>query len=394
MKILLYDWALDFLGGGQKYCCDMAAALGKEHDVTLLCRKPVERSFLAGAYGLDLGRVNFINLKFRPRFQSVPLGLYNLLLQQWNLAAEAAEISPLTAKYDLFINCESTRAMIEPLSPKSVLVCHFPPRGDLRREWEAYGPVLKYTYALPYRALAGRFTPQNYAERYGAVITSSEFARCWLKELWGLPAGVLYPAVPSAPAGGWGNAILTVSRITPKKKILEMLEVFGGLVESGLKGWTFIIAGSVDAERSAYLADIRKRASGLPVRLELNPGFAELSALYGSSKIYWHMTGLDVDQRAEPYEMEHFGITPVEAMARGLVPVLFNGGGLKEIVEDGVNGFLVDGREELAARTAELCASPERLGVLSGNALARSAFFSPAAFKAGLDAVIGGAGGA
>ncbi len=377
MKILLYDWALR-----------------QEHDVTLLCRIPVERSFLERAYGLDLGRVNFMNLEFRPRFRSAPLGLYNLLLQQRNLVAEAAEISPLTAEYDLFINCESTRAMIEPLSPKSVLVCHFPPRGDLRREWAAYGPVLKYTYALPYRALAGLFTPENHAARYSALITCSEFSRGWIKELWGLPSEVVYPAVQAAPAGGSGNAILTVARITPKKRILEMLEVFRGLVAGGLKGWTFIIAGSADAEGAGYLAEIRKRAAGLPVRLELNPGFAELSALYGSSRVYWHMAGLGVDAKAEPYEMEHFGITPVEAMARGLVPVLFNGGGLKEIVEDGVNGFLVNGREELAARTAELCASPERLAALSEKARARSAFFSPAAFKAGLAAALGRAGAA
>lgn len=394
MRVLLYDWALDFLGGGQKYCCDMAAALAKEHEVTLLCRKPVAKSFLEGAYGLDLGGVKFLDLKFSPRLESVPSGLYNILLQQRNAAGEAAEIGPLSANYDLFINCESTRAMIRPRSPKSVLVCHFPPRADLGKELEAYGPAMRYTYALPYRVLAGLYPPENHAAAYGAVITSSNFAKGWIREFWGLPAEVLYPAVKPAARGGGGNAILTVSRITPKKKILEMLGVFGGLVKSGLKGWTFIVAGSVAAERSAYLEEIRKRASGLPVRLELNPGFMELSALYGSSKIYWHLAGLDVNAAAEPYEMEHFGITPVEAMAHGLVPLLFNGGGLREIVENGVNGFLVNGGEELAARTAELCASPERLAALSEKALARSAFFSPAAFKDGLDSVIGRAAAA
>lgn len=39
---------------------------------------------------------------------------------------------------------------------------------------------------------------------------------------------------------------------------------------------------------------------------------------------------------------EGFGISVVEAMARGCIPVTFNNGGLPEIIEDGKNGFLVE----------------------------------------------------
>lgn len=391
MRILLYDWALDFLGGGQKYCCDMAAALQREHDVTLLSLKPVKKKFLEDSYGLDLSEVNLACLKSRPVIEDLPFGLYSVLMRQWNAAREASEISPLTGEYDLFINCEASRSGIKPLSAKSIQVCHFPPRTDLLREWGSYGAVMRYTYALPYRALLGMFPQKNYAARYGAVITSSGFASRWIDKLWGVPGRVLYPAVDPAARGGSGNAILTVSRITGKKKIIEMLDVFKGLVARGLRGWTFVIAGSSGEEGTPYLNEIKARSAGLPVRLVLNPGFSELAGLYCGSKIYWHMTGLGVDPETEPYEMEHFGITPVEAMAHGLVPVLFKGGGLRETVENGSNGFLVASPEELAQRTWELCGSAELLAKLSDNAVARSRFFSREAFRAGLEEVINGA---
>ena len=49
--------------------------------------------------------------------------------------------------------------------------------------------------------------------------------------------------------------------------------------------------------------------------------------------------------------MEHFGITTVEAMAAGCVPVVINKAGQREIVEDGVSGFLWNTWGELKDRT-------------------------------------------
>ena len=39
-------------------------------------------------------------------------------------------------------------------------------------------------------------------------------------------------------------------------------------------------------------------------------------------------------------EDEDFGITPVEAMTAGAVPILYDAGGHKEIIKEGVNGFI------------------------------------------------------
>ena len=53
---------------------------------------------------------------------------------------------------------------------------------------------------------------------------------------------------------------------------------------------------------------------------------------------------------------EGFGISVVEAMARGCIPITFNKGGLPEIINNGENGFLIDNinSEELAQKILEL----------------------------------------
>ena len=53
---------------------------------------------------------------------------------------------------------------------------------------------------------------------------------------------------------------------------------------------------------------------------------------------------------------EGFGISVVEAMSRGCIPITFNKGGLPEIIENGKNGFLISkvSSEDLANKIIEL----------------------------------------
>ena len=66
--------------------------------------------------------------------------------------------------------------------------------------------------------------------------------------------------------------------------------------------------------------------------------------------------------------MEHFGITTVEAMAGGAVPLVFAAGGYKEIVEDGVNGWLWDSKGDLKFKTKKLIENSKSLREMSAAA--------------------------
>jgi glycosyltransferase involved in cell wall biosynthesis len=83
--------------------------------------------------------------------------------------------------------------------------------------------------------------------------------------------------------------------------------------------------------------------------------------------------------------MEHFGISTVEAMSAGGVPVVYNGGGLPEIVRDGKDGFLWKSTDELIDKTVSIIAGT---GNYSEKAVRRSKEFSVNRFTNAFDALL------
>jgi len=74
---------------------------------------------------------------------------------------------------------------------------------------------------------------------------------------------------------------------------------------------------------------------------------------------------------------EGFGISVVEAMARGCIPITFQKGGLVEIIENGKNGFIVEkvDDEALAQKISEVIQIKNREQIIS-NAIERSKYFT------------------
>lgn len=94
-----------------------------------------------------------------------------------------------------------------------------------------------------------------------------------------------------------------------------------------------------------------------------------LADLYGQASIFWHATGLGEDAEADPNRMEHFGISIVEAMSAGAVPVVLGvAGPAEEVVEPGVSGRHFTDLTDLVAQTVELIGDPDELLRLSATA--------------------------
>lgn len=190
---------------------------------------------------------------------------------------------------------------------------------------------------------------------------------------------VIYPPIMTKqfkPASIKKNQIIHVSRLAaPRpeadKGHKQMIEAFRTMCDAGLTGWTFHLVGQVQDQ--SYVQKLKQYARGYPIAFHESIPFSQLQKLYAESKIYWHMTGITM-----PHELgaqEHFGMTTVEAMSSGCVPIVFNSGGQSEIVDDEKNGYLVSNITKTVDRTMELINSPKMLKNMSIEAVKKSKQF-------------------
>lgn len=245
---------------------------------------------------------------------------------------------------------------------------------------------------LPARALAPS-TSMRWLDSYDAVVSNSAFTREWVRARWGADSEVLHPPVTLRVPARKDRVVLSVGRFFPtgqghSKKQLEMVAAFRSLVDGGLRDWELHLVGGCSDGGRDYLAAVERAAAGYPVVLHVNASGAELEALTARASLYWHLAGLGEDPQRDPDRLEHFGISTVEAMSAGAVPLVVALGGLVETVRDGVDGFHVRDTDELAERTAQLVADPARLAALSSSAVARAKHFSTEAFGRRLDEVL------
>jgi glycosyltransferase involved in cell wall biosynthesis len=192
-----------------------------------------------------------------------------------------------------------------------------------------------------------------------AVIVNSRFTKSIVDLEYGINSTVVYPpvatVVPSLPKE---NIILCVGRFEPSlnaKKQDILIKAWRAL-SPNTPGWRLALAGACSSE--AWLAELRKLALDLPVDFYPNISHADLSILYAKSCIYWHAAGYGVDETKNPELTEHFGITTVEAISAGCIPLVVPYGGQKEIVTD--PQFHWETEEELVAKTEAIIATPPK----------------------------------
>lgn len=253
------------------------------------------------------------------------------------------------------------------------------------------GPVERIGYRFPWL----QRDPANlsFLRAYDAVLANSEYTRGWIRRLWDVDAEVLFPPIrlDTAPAAHTHQVrrtpeVVTVGRFFAPgpghaKRQLEMVRFFGDLVRSGrLPGWTLHVVGGCEPWQLPYLRKVQEAAAGLPVEVHANAPRATVERLLSTAAIFWSATGYGEDEEAKPWAMEHFGITTVEAMGSGCVPVVIDRAGHREIVRDGVDGYRWRTPAELLERTVALATDAGLRARLAASALERAQEFSEPVF--------------
>ena len=133
---------------------------------------------------------------------------------------------------------------------------------------------------------------------------------------------------------------------------------------------------------------MQKDAEGYPIEFLINKSNEVLWESYNKAKIYWHASGYGEDLEKHPEFAEHFGISTVEAMGAGAVPVVINSGGQKEIVTEGKNGLLWDTIPELKQKTNMLIKDNKLWSTLSDAARIRAKDFGLEKFYKSFETLI------
>ena len=334
MRAAIYNPYLDTLGGGERYTLSFAKVLSdNDWDVDVEWKNEEIKNLSRKRFGMDLGKINIV--------PDIKRG------DGYDLCFWVSDGSIPTLK-----------------SRKNLL--HF---------------------QVPFHNVSGNSLLNKMKFfRVDKVICNSEFTKKVVDREYGIESEVVYPPVPVADIKSKRkeNLIIYVGRFSNLKQSKGqdvLIKAFKSLVNGGLTDWKLIFAGGVEVGAGDYVEKLKTMANGYPIEIIKSPDFKTLKELYGKSRIFWSASGFDIDGNKFPEKMEHFGITVVEAMAAGAVPIAYNAGGHKEIVKDGVNGYIWDSLSSLISKTKKIISDRKVWTTLSKEAKKDSQNFSYERFE-------------
>jgi len=340
MKAGFFDPYLDTVGGGERYVLTLGEHLSqKGWEVIVFWDNPKIKEKLENRFNFDLNRVKFLPIQKN-------------LFERWKLSRD----------YDLFFWL-SDGSIPFLFAKKNIL--HF---------------------QVPFHKVGGR-SPWNLIKlkMIHCVVCNSLFTKKFIDKEYGVNSKVIYPPVDveKFKPGKKENIILSLGRFSQllqAKRQDVLIKVFKEMVDNGLSDWKLVLAGATDVGGKDYFNRLKRQSKSYPIDFLENPDFETIRDLYGKTKIFWSASGFGIDGEKEPEKVEHFGITTVEAMAAGCIPLVVGKGGAREIVEDGKTGFFWDEEDELVKITLKLIKNQVLMKNLSQNVVKSSREFAKERF--------------
>lgn len=235
-------------------------------------------------------------------------------------------------KYDLVISDSASYAKGVITRPDALHICycHTPTRylwDDSHKYIKEFGYPNSIQKIIPFFLNYLRLWDEAAASRVDKFIANSNFVASRIKKYYQREAEVIYPPVKadffrpkqnSIGVDKSNNYFLIVARLLPYKRIDIAIKAF-----NKLKLPLVIIGDGPEREKLQKIAKKNIKFVGLVSDDVLKDYYANCRAF-----IF-------------PQE-EDFGITAVEAMAAGRSVIAYKGGGVKEIVKEGVSGIFFD----------------------------------------------------
>lgn len=224
--------------------------------------------------------------------------------------------------------------------------------------------------------------------RFHLINANSSFTKTIVERSWGIKVDlVCHPGVSLSSSSkplGKKPLILHVGRFFRHQHskrqdvLIDIFQQLNKLHPSLSRAWELVMIGKVEDEE--YFRKLQQQAGSSKIKFITNAKRTLLEKYYCQAAIYWHATGFGVDASKHPEKMEHFGISSVEAMLAGAVPVVLAKAGQKEILGKELATLGWQTKEECLQLTAKLMKNSSWRRELSLKAQERASHFSPAEF--------------
>jgi alpha-1,2-mannosyltransferase len=357
VRILVVHPRMRSLGGAEQVAIhSLVACLKAGHRVSLISEnfdiQGVEDFF--GCKGLfdNVERLSF------PAFNPL-VGKGLLLYQQlYYYQRETRKLLSRDSDFDLVLSTQDV-GYVPSTNLPTIQYCYFP-------DYFSHIPIGKSSTWWGFYYWPARRFYRDCVRRVDRFLSVSDFTRDFIRKIWGREAITLYPPCPIEPYRTLDRVredlVLTVGRIVPGKRLEDFVEIARELPRV-----KFIVIGTLDQRRQDYYNSLRTR---MPANLSfiLSPLRIAVEAL-AKAKVYVHCA-----------QSEQFGITIVEAMAAGCVPVVHDSGGPREIVTSEV-GFRWETVSQAVSHISHLMDNETMWRGLSRSASSRATLFSPEVFE-------------
>ena len=290
--------------------------------------------------GVDDKINNNVNEVFNDEYYDLIINTHADLFPYYKMNGERKKVSDNENKKISKIYMKSKR-------PIKVTYCHYPLVHQLimRKDYSFLEKFFESFNEFPQKIkdmIALKvFEKYNQMMNNTFIITNSKFSKQAIEKIYGrdkISPTIIYPPVDidkfkvlyhSSKSSNnpmkYHNSILVISRISPTKHIENAIEIGKNLMEKNIHNYDMTIVGSTIFDNQDYLEMLNNLIEKyhLKDKIKIKPdvSFKELQKLVQKSGIYIH-----------PTLNEPFGISIVEAMSAGLIPITPNIGGEAEFV--------------------------------------------------------------
>lgn len=213
---------------------------------------------------------------------------------------------------------------------------------------------------------------------YDLMLSNSSFTKTYADGYWEFPEDrslILNPPIGEifveASKSRMGQKLqkkkqfVHVGRFNPGNHNKNQKVIIEAFIEASisnpiLSDWNLVLIGNVNKTEAsiAYYNDCKKLIERAAGRIQIKEDLPQtlLAKYLDESFGYIHGTGAFIPPGTDPQRCEHFGLSIIEAMSFGCIPLVYARGGIFDVIEPGISGLpyidqqgLVEGMCDIAA---------------------------------------------